>query len=55
MLFQQNSQAYLFTFIHKYLIVLIGSMKMNYIKYLTTAPEPFSLFFYKKTYKTIFQ
>lgn len=23
-------------------------MKMNYIKYLTIAPEPFSVFFFKK-------
>lgn len=43
MLFQQNSQDFLFTCIHKYLRILIDSMKMNYIKYLTTAPEPFSV------------
>lgn len=47
MLFQPKLQDVLFTntwyLIHKYLSILIDNMKMNYIKYLTTAEEPFSV------------
>jgi hypothetical protein len=43
MLFQPNLQDVLFTCIYKYLRLLIDSMKMNYIKHLTTAEEPFAV------------